>query len=254
MNEKLRAAVIDDEKPSREVISNYLRDFCEDIEVVATASSVKSGYRAITRNKPDLVFLDIEMPDGKGFDLINMFDVIDFRIIFVTAYSEYAVRAFRVNATDYLLKPVKIDELQAAVEKVRAGKRGTPDKEAIMMLLHSIASEGTTQNTVIVPNIKGYEVLKTDEIIMCKADGYCTNFHLSSNRRVVSTKNLKQYELILPSRNFVRVHNSWLVNINYVQRFTRQGEIILSENNKAFLGDSYKQQFLEKLNGNCEKG
>lgn len=254
MNEKLKAVVVDDEKPSREVIANYLRDFCDDVEVVATASSVKSGHRAIIRNKPDLVFLDIEMPDGKGFDLISMFDSISFRIIFVTAYSEYAIRAFRVNAADYLLKPVKIDELRAAVEKVRAGRQNTPDKEALMMLLQSISGSNQVQKTLIVPNIKGYEVLKTDEIIMCNADGYCTNFHLTLNRRVVSTKNLKQYEKILPAQNFVRVHNSWLVNINYVHRFTRQGEIILSENNKAFLGDSYKQQFLEKLNGVCEKG
>ncbi len=127
----IRTIVVDDEAPSREVMCNYLRDFCTDVEVVATASSVKSAYRAIQKYNPDVVFLDIEMPDGKGFDLLKMFGKINFRIIFVTAYSEYAIKAFRVNAADYLLKPVKIDELNAAVEKIRNENRWSFDAERV---------------------------------------------------------------------------------------------------------------------------
>ena len=115
----LRTIVIDDEKLSREVISNYLKSYISDIEVVATASSVSTAFKAIKRHNPDFIFLDIEMADGKGFDLLMMFEKIDFKVIFVTAYSEYAVRAFRFSAVDYLLKPVKIDELIAAVDKIK---------------------------------------------------------------------------------------------------------------------------------------
>ncbi len=244
----IQAIVIDDEAPSREVMCNYLRDFCTDIEVVATASSVKSGYRAIVKNNPDVVFLDIEMPDGKGFDLLQMFDKISFRVIFVTAYSEYAIKAFRVNAADYLLKPVKIDELNAAVEKVRAENKWNYESEKVAGLLKSLAENSAFHPTIVVSNIKGFEVLKIDEIIMCKADGYCTNFYLEGNRKVISSKNLKQYEDLLAEHNVIRVHHSYLVNLSHVQSFTRQGEITLSENNKASLGDSFRNAFLGKFN------
>ncbi len=115
----LRTIVIDDEKLSREVICNYLKEYCADIDVVATASSVKTAWKTIKKHNPDFIFLDIEMADGKGFDLLTMFEKISFKVIFVTAYSEYAVKAFRFSAVDYLLKPVKIDELISAVEKIR---------------------------------------------------------------------------------------------------------------------------------------
>lgn len=244
----IRALVVDDEAPSREVLCNYLREFCTDIEVVATASSVKSAYRAIQKNNPDVVFLDIEMPDGKGFDLLKMFPKFNFRVIFVTAYAEYAIKAFRVNAADYLLKPVKIDELNAAVEKIRNENRWSYDPEKVSELLKSLSENLSIQPTIVVPNIKGFEVLKINEIIMCKADGYCTNFFLAGNRKVNSSRNLKQYEDLLEEYNIVRVHHSYLVNLTHIQSYSRQGEIILSENNKASLGDSFRNAFLSKFN------
>ena len=245
----IRALVVDDEAPSRDVICNYLRDFCTDIEVAATASSVKTAYRAIQKHDPDIVFLDIEMPDGKGFDLLKMFSKINFRVIFVTAYSEYAIKAFRVNAADYLLKPVKIDELTAAVEKIRQENRWNQDAGKLTALIRSMTENAQHQPTIIVSNIKGFEVLKISEIIMCKADGYCTNFYLMGNRKVQSSKNLKQYEDMLSEHNIIRVHHSYLVNISHIQSFTRQGEILLSEKHKASLGDSFRNNFMSVFNG-----
>jgi len=244
----IRALVVDDEAPSREVMCNYLRDFCTGVDVVATASSVKSAYRAIQKHNPEVVFLDIEMPDGKGFDLLKMFPKINFRVVFVTAYSEYAIKAFRVNAADYLLKPVKIDELNAAVEKIRNENRWNYDTGQVTELLKSLSENNTFQPTIVVSNIKGFEVIRINEIIMCKADGYCTNFFLEGDRKVISSKNLKQYEELLAGHNIIRVHHSYLVNPNHILSFTRQGEILLSENNKAFLGDSFRNGFLGKFN------
>jgi two-component system LytT family response regulator len=238
---------VDDEAPSREVMSNYLRDYCSDIEVVATASSVKSAYRAIQKYNPEVVFLDIEMPDGKGFDLLKMFDKINFRIIFVTAYSDYAINAFRVNAVDYLLKPVKIDELVAAVEKIRKENKWNHETDSVAVLLKNLTESLTLQPVIVVSNVKGFEVLKIDEIIMCKADGYCTNFYMEGSRKVVSSRNLKQYEELLSSNNIIRVHHSYMINLRHVQSYTRQGEIFLTENNKASLGDSFKSSFLQKF-------
>jgi two-component system LytT family response regulator len=245
----LRAVIIDDERPAREVISNFLKEYCPDVEVVAKASSVKTAFSAIKKTSPDMIFLDIQMADGKGFDLLKMFDKIDFKVIFVTAYSEYAIRAFRFSAIDYLLKPVKIDELIDAVAKVRDVKDSGISPEIVTALLNNIRSESAKQSTLIIPNIRGFEVLRVPEIIMCQADGYCTNFHLTGQRKVVSSKNLKHFEGLLEDQYFLRVHHSYLINLEYVISFTRQGEIILSEGLKAYLGDSYKAEFIRKFNG-----
>jgi|WetSurMetagenome_2_1015567.scaffolds.fasta_scaffold00002_107 two-component system, LytTR family, response regulator len=243
----IKAIVVDDEAPSRNVMCNYLRDFCTDVEVVSTASSVKTAYKAIQKHNPDVVFLDIEMPDGKGFDLLRMFSKINFRIVFVTAYSEYAIKAFRVNAADYLLKPVKIDELNAAVEKIRNENRWTYDAEKIGELLKTLSENSSVQPSIVVSNIKGFEVMKISDIIMCKADGYCTIFYLEENKKVTSSKNLKQYEDLLAEHNIIRVHHSYLVNLSHIKSFTRQGEILLTGDIKASLGDSFRQQFLKKF-------
>jgi two-component system LytT family response regulator len=245
----IRAVIIDDEKLARDVIANYLGEFCPDVEVVAQASSVKTALAAIQNTSPDLVFLDIEMPDGNGFDLLNMFEKIDFRIIFITAYSEYAIRAFRFSALDYLLKPVKIDEIIDAVARVRSAESRGISTEIINSLLSNLRSSSARQSTLIIPNLKGFEVLKVNDIIMCQADGYCTNFLLAGNRKVVSSKNLKHFDGLLEDQNFMRVHHSYMVNLDHVSGYTRQGEILLSDGLKAYLGDSYKAEFVKRFTG-----
>ena len=244
----IRTIVVDDEKPSREVLCNYLNEFCPDVKVVASASSVKTAFKSIRKKNPDIVFLDIEMADGKGFDLLNLFDRIDFKVIFVTAYSEYAIKAFRFNAIDYLLKPVKIDELQTAVAKVRKDNNDNNSyPEQLATLLKNLAEGNGNHDTITISHIKGFDVLKICDIIMCTADGYCTNFYLTGKRKVISSKNLKQYEELLTSHKFLRVHHSYLVNLKHVCRYTKQGEIILTENNRTYLGESYKLQFLREF-------
>lgn len=243
----LQTIVIDDEKLSREVLCNYLKEYCADVEIADTASSIKSAYKSIRKYKPDFIFLDIEMADGKGFHLLEMFDRIDFKVIFVTAYSEYAVKAFRFSAVDYLLKPVKIDELISSVEKIKAVKGLELDTLKISTLLKNLNRETDIPQILLVPHLKGFEVLKIPEIIMCHADGYCTNIYLQGNRKIISSKNLKHYNELLESHNFVRIHHSYLININHVTGYSRQGEIFMTEDNKAFLGDSYKNDFLKRM-------
>jgi two-component system LytT family response regulator len=243
----IRSVVVDDEKPSREVLCNYLKEYCPDVEVVATAGSVKTAYRIIRKQEPDLVFLDIELGDGKGFDLLNLFERLDFKIVFVTAYSEHAVRAFRFSAIDYLLKPVKIDELKEAVEKARNLNGTNMKSQNLEAFLNNLNSVSKMLPTLVIPHIKGYEVLKISEIIMCRADGYCTYFHLTGNRKIVSSKNLKQYEELLADQNFIRVHHSYIISLNHVTSYTKQGEILLTENNKASLGDAYKEGFIRRV-------
>jgi two-component system LytT family response regulator len=243
----LRTIIVDDERLSREVLRNYLNEYCPDVEIVSTASSVKTAFRAIRKYNPDFIFLDIEMADGKGFDLLRMFEKVDFKVIFVTAYSEYAVKAFRFSAVDYLLKPVKIDELVSAVDKVRASKNQTPDNLVISTLLKNLGREPEVPQIFLIPHLKGFEVLKIPEVIMCQADGYCTNIYLTGNRKVVSSKNLKHFNDLLAGNDFIRIHHSFLININHVTGYSRQGEIFLTEENKASLGDSYKNDFIKRL-------
>jgi two-component system, LytTR family, response regulator len=243
----IRTIVVDDEKPSREVMCNYLEEYCPEVELVATAGSVNSAFKAIRKYHPDLIFLDIELGDGKGFDLLNMFEKVEFRIIFVTAYSEYAVKAFRFSAVDYLLKPVKIEELREAIGKVAKPEVPHFNSENISELLRNMGNTAVTNSTLVIPHVKGFEVLRISDIIMCKADGYCTNFHLVNNRKIASSKNLKQYEDLLPEHNFIRVHHSFLINLNHVCSFTKQGEIVLTEGIKASLGDAYKEGFASRF-------
>jgi two-component system LytT family response regulator len=245
----LRTIVIDDEKLSREVICNYLKAYCIDIDVVATAASVKTAYKAINKYHPDFVFLDIEMADGKGFDLLMMFEKIDFKVIFVTAYSEYAVKAFRFSAVDYLLKPVKIDELISAIEKIKSLGEQVPGIDLLSELMKNLNKVSALPRTLVIPHLKGFDVLKVSEIIMCMADGYCTNFFVTGDRKYTSSKNLKHFDEMLEEMNIIRVHHSYLVNLNHVLSYSRQGEILLGEGHKAYLGDSYKNHFIKRFGG-----
>jgi two-component system, LytTR family, response regulator len=244
----IRAIVVDDEKPSREAICNYLKEFCPDVKVAASASSVKTGFKLIKKYSPDVVFLDIEMADGKGFDLLKLFDRIDFKVIFVTAYSEYAIKAFRFNAIDYLLKPIKIDELQASVIRVKESKNDFGSySEHLAALVKNLSDTDFQQQTITISHLKGFQVLRTNDIIMCKADGYCTVFHLINNRKTIGSKNLKQYEELLSGNSFLRVHHSYLINLHHVCGYSRQGDIVLTEGNRAYLSDTYKNEFIGRF-------
>lgn len=245
--ESLHAVVIDDEKLSREVLCNYLKEYCPEVDVIAQASSIKTAYKSIKKYGPDLIFLDIEMADGKGFDLLSMFEKIDFKIIFITAYSDYAVKAFRFSAVDYLLKPIKIDELREAVSRVRHSETSPPDPGNLSALMSNLKNGPSQIPTLVIPHLKGFLVLKIPEIIMCQADGYCTNIYRTGARKVISSKNLKHFYDLLADHNFIRIHHSYIINLDHVTGYNRQGEILLTEDLTAFLGDSYKSDFLKRF-------
>lgn len=241
----IKCIIVDDELPARECIQNYLKDYCQDVEVVAQADSARSALAAIMQYHPDLVFLDVEMPNGSGFDLLRQLNRIDFNVIFVTAYEEYAVLAFRFSATDFLLKPVNIKEMIEAVDKVRQELSRKTDSTNIETLL-SITHSGTDHYKVLViPNSEGFKVLNLEDIIICEADSYCTIFHLTGKEKLVSSKNLKYYDDFLSGHGFQRVHNSFLINLHHVKQYSSEGVITLAEGTQAPLGNTYKKRFLE---------
>lgn len=242
----LKTIVVDDEKPSREALATYIRDFCPDMEIVAECDSVKSAYQSILKHSPQLLFLDIEMPNGNGFDLLQLFKNPEFKVIFVTAFSDYAIRAFRFSATDYLLKPVKVDELIEAVEKVRKELLSSSGNQNLITLLEGLRQPANNYSKLVVPSPKGYSVIDTSDIIMGQADGYMTHFYLLGSTKISSTKILKHYEEIF-NQQLIRVHRSFMVNLAHVKGYTHFGEILLAENLSCPLGDTYKLQFLELL-------
>jgi two-component system, LytTR family, response regulator len=242
----LKTIIVDDEKPSREGLSTYIRDFCRDISIVAECDSVKTAYKAILEHRPDLVFLDIEMPNGKGFDLLKLFKKPDFRVIFITAYSEYAIRAFRFSAVDYLLKPVKVDELVEAVEKVREIVLDGKETQDLQTLQENLSPRNGISR-LVVNDLKGFTVIRTGQIIKCEGEGYCTHFYLTGGKKITSSKNLKYYEELFDPGQILRVHHSSLISLEQVEGYTRQGEILLAEGLKSPLGDKYKPAFLEKF-------
>jgi two-component system LytT family response regulator len=240
----LKCIIVDDEKPSREALKNYIGEFCPDVEIISQCETAKSAYQAICKHNPDLVFLDIEMPRGNGIDLLRMFQTITFKVIFITAFSDYAVQAFRFSATDFLLKPVKVQELKEAVCKVRNQLMSSKSFNNTEVLLHNYNSINHIPERLAIPNSQGFNVVNTSEIIMCKADGYCTHFYLPEKRKITSSYNLKYYEDLLPSSCFMRVHNSFIVNLCHVTTYNHHGFIELTDNNKCSLSNARKTQFL----------
>jgi two-component system, LytTR family, response regulator len=243
----LKAIVVDDEKPSREALTTYIRDFCPGVEIVAECDSVKPAYQAILKYQPQLVFLDIEMPNGNGFDLLRTFKTPSFKVIFVTAYSEYALRAFRFAAADYLLKPVKVDELVEAVNKVKHDIDNEYTNLNLQILMEDLAHQNNHLYQLVVPDNKGFTVVKIADLIMCEADGYCTHLYLTGKRKICSTKSMKHFEDIFANQQIIRVHRSFLVNLSKITGYTKQGEIRLEENLCCPLGNNYRQQFGEVL-------
>lgn len=241
---KLRSIIIDDEKPSREVLINYITDYCPDVEILAQCDSAKKAYQAILKHKPRIVFLDIEMPNGDGFDLLKMFKTINFKVIFITAFSEYAIRAFRIAATDYLLKPVKVDELIEAVKKARQDISYKTGNENIQTLLENLSALNQSPHRLVISDCNGFRVIRTDSLIFCEADGYCTHFFLAGKEKITSSRNLKHYEDLLSDQGFMRVHNSFLINLNHVKGHIHQGEIQLSDNYHCPLGNTFKNEFI----------
>jgi two-component system LytT family response regulator len=243
----LKTVVVEDEKLSRETLISHIREYCPGLNVVAECRSVRDAYRAICEHDPQLVFLDIELPGGDSFELLKKFRKIEFCVIFTTAYSQYATKAFRFSATDFLLKPIRISELVEAVEKAKQNLRYR-EFSNLETLLENIGSQPGNFQKLIIPNQKGFVAVRISEIIMCEADGYCTGFFLEGGRKIISSHHLKYYEELLPARMFMRVHNSYLINLYQVKGYSNQGEISLSGNLSVPLSRNHREEFLRCWN------
>ncbi|MFY0644097.1 MAG: response regulator transcription factor [Bacteroidia bacterium] len=231
----LKAVIIDDERKSRENLKLLLSSFVENVEIVGTADGVLTGIKTIQDNNPDLVFLDIHLSNGDGFEILEQLTDKDQNVIFVTGHEEHAVQAFRSEAVDYLLKPVSIEHLQTAVERVR--KRT------------DLENDGETQNHVTLSTSKGLIILKTEDILYCKGDGAYTYFFLKSGERITTSKNLKEYENRIKDKRFFRCHKSYLVNLSEIKTYVRGegGHAIMTNGETVSVSKRRKEAFLAAL-------
>ena len=224
----IRSIIIDDEEKSRKLLENMLEQYCENIDVLASVDSVENGLAAIKQYQPDLVFLDIVMPGEDGFSLLTKLDTINFEVIFTTAYGEYAIKALRENALDYLLKPIDIEELRGSVDRAAKkighprGKVETMIGEKLTKLLEKYQSLNIHADKIGIPTENGLIFISINDIALCKAEGnYTEIYFVDTVKREVVSKTLKEFEKLLESHNFLRVHRSYLINLNNVKEYHR---------------------------------
>jgi two-component system, LytTR family, response regulator len=232
MMKKIRSIIIDDEEANRNVLSNLLERHCPAVDVIALAESAEQGYKAINELNPDLVFLDIRMPVKSGFDLLRMFSSINFKVIFVTSYDQYAIQAFEFNAVDYILKPIDYAKLIKSVEKVEKSIDQKSNNH-IIHFVHSIDEKSRLIKNISVHQSDKVHVIDIDEICYIQASRNYSEIITESNQKLLSTKTLSDYEELLSNHsNFLRINKSILVNINYIKEYTKGSScLIMVKNN-----------------------
>lgn len=242
----IRAIVIDDEQESRNTVINILNNFCKNIQVIAQAENVKEGKLVVEKEKPDVVFLDIQMPDGTGFDLLEQLSENNFQVIFVTAYDQYALKAIKFSAIDYILKPVNPQQLIDAVEKLKTPQT---DFSLISKQISTLLRNKNGFERITLPTFEGLRFIILKDIIRCEADNNYTNFYLNSGEKVLVTKTLKEYDECLSGEDFIRVHQSHLVNSKYIDRYIKGegGTIIMTDGSHVEVSRRRKEEFLKRM-------
>lgn len=245
----IKAILIDDEVHCLDTLNILLHDYCSEVEVVTKCVSAKKGLEAIERFTPDLVFLDIEMPSMNGFELLEQFVSIPFAVIFTTSYDQYAIKAIRFSALDYLLKPVDPKELVAAIHKVQM-RNHPPTTEQFRMLMDQIQHKEKNFTKIAVPTAEGFELIPADDVIRCEADDNYTHLYLKNKTMIVACRTLKEMEEQFQDFiSFIRVHHSYLVNLNEVNRYIRGegGYLVMSDGTTVNVSRSRKELLLKKL-------
>lgn len=229
----LKAIIIDDEKTSRDALAGLIARYCKNTEVIAQADSYKTGVEVIHKNKADVVFLDIQMPDGSGFQILEDINEINFEVIFTTAYDQYAIKAIKYSALDYLLKPIVPSDLINALQKAEQKKNANEMSSNIKVLLENLKTR-TEPKKIILSTSDKIHIVDVDDIIRCESDDYYTRFFFKDGKALLISKTLKENELMLGEQHFLRPHKSHLVNIKYIKSFLKNdgGYILMADGSK----------------------
>lgn len=241
----IKAVLIDDIPAALKMLQSDLKNFCPEVEIIGTAGSVVGGAKLLRQVRPDVVFLDIELEDGSGFDLLQILPEVNFKIIFVTASDQHAIRAFRFSAIDYLLKPIDPDELKEAVRKTLMAD----SKEKIDVLLDHWTDK-PDNNRIALHSSDEIKVVDIRDIIRCESDNNYTTFHFNNKSKFLVTKTLKSFDQILSDKGFYRVHQSHLVNISHIKSYikTEGGYLLMSDQSHVPVAVRKKAEVVDLLN------
>jgi two-component system LytT family response regulator len=245
----IRAIIVEDEKMSRETLRRMLEKYCPSIEVVAEAEGYRQGIEDIRKHKPDVVFLDIQMPDGSGFRLLEEVGEITFEVIFTTAFDQFAIKAIKYSALDYLLKPIIPEELVEAVNKVEKKRSIAQLNKNVNVLLGNVKAQDESGQKIILATADKIHVINIDDIIRCESDNYYTQFYFLDGKKLLVSKTLKENEELLSHHNFIRPHKSHLINIKYIKSFIRQdgGFILMTDGSRVPVSRRKKEKIIDIL-------
>ncbi|HMB99827.1 MAG TPA: LytTR family DNA-binding domain-containing protein [Flavobacteriaceae bacterium] len=239
---KLKSIIVEDEETSREILKNYLKKYCPNVSILGEALNVDEALVLIRNNELDLVFLDVEMPYGNAFDLLDKVGDRTFETVFVTAYNHYAIEALNAHASYYLTKPISIDELIKAVDYVVEIK----EKENALQDQVLVPKTNSVNGKITIPLYNGFEVLETGNILYCKANDNYTEIFLTNQKKKLVSKTLKHIEQTLSNHNFARVHKSYLINVNAIVKYKKGkgGSVVLSNGKEIMVSASRKSKLL----------
>lgn len=249
MPNKIPCIIVDDEKHCIEILKHELSNHCPDIDILATTTKPTEAAALIRKHEPTILFLDIEMPGLNGFDLLASLEDIFFSIIFVTAYDNYAIQAFKFAALDYLLKPIDGKDLKRAVDKHIKNTNTTLRKDQLSLVLNSINQTQQLIPKIALNNGNKIEIVNIRDIIRCEADSNYCKIHLSDHRELYLTKTLKEISSLLSEHSFLRVHNKHLININHVQNFLKSegGVLTMSDGYEVHITKFNKKEIIQKI-------
>lgn len=244
--QKIKSVIVEDETAAREVLKNYLNKYCPQVEIIGEAANIKEAVPLLHDLEPQLVFLDVEMPFGNAFDVLEACKDLQFETIFVTAFSEYSLKALNQSAAYYLLKPISIEELIVAVNKVQQQLATHDLINRNKIIVENFREPKPEKQQVILPTLEGFEVVQMKDIVRLKGNGNFTDLHLVDGSKKMVCRFLKHFSEILPFP-FLRVHKSHIINVNFVKAYNKGGFITLQDESEIEISSTYKDDFLSKF-------
>ena len=244
----ITAIIVDDEPDCCETLTMLLEGYCHEVKVLDICYSAETAIQSIKEYEPQILFLDIEMPFMNGFELLEKLGSLNFELIFTTSYDQYAIKAIRFSALDYLLKPIDREELQKAVQKA-AQRNKHPLPQQLDMLLQKLRHPAIPVNKIAIPTMEGFQLIAAESIISCESQSNYTYLFLKDKRKIIASRNLKEIEELLEDYPFVRIHHSHIVNINEVEKYIKGegGYLIMSDGSSINVSRSRKELLLKKL-------
>jgi two-component system LytT family response regulator len=246
----IKAIIIDDEQHCIDRLKNLMVNYLSnEVSIIGSYNNIDDAYKGIIALQPDLVFLDVQINHETGFDLLRKLPIISFDVIFTTAFEQYAIKAFKFSAADYLLKPIDVDDLKDSVKRIKEGESKASKNENLNLLIANIKNIQHHTKKITVPTLNGLEFLTIQDILHCKSDVNYTTIFMKDKTKLMVAKTLKEFEGILSNYNFFRVHNSHLVNLNYIKSYHKGkgGYLILEDNTEIEVSTRRKDDFLQRL-------